>query len=166
MSDIELSNPSPLEGDVKHIDIKHISVQVQDLVPTPSLTPALTPDEDDLEAMAGKKVFALEKPDDRAKELAAKLTLEEQVCCSRLVTWQCPAHSAFNTCFRSIFSGAGLLFTRIFSLAIILVLSVFCVPLPKRLSIFKQQNQTVLLFFPFGTMVNSCSETDLKRSPY
>jgi hypothetical protein len=30
--------------------------------------------------MAGKKIFTLEKPDDTAKELAAKLTLEEQVC--------------------------------------------------------------------------------------
>ena len=30
--------------------------------------------------MAGKKLYSLEKPDDRAKELASKLTLEEQVC--------------------------------------------------------------------------------------
>ena len=128
MSDIELSNPSPVEGgDIKHIDIKHISVQVQDLVPTPSLTPALTPDEDDLEAMAGKKIFALEKPNDRAKELAAKLTLEEQVCCSRLVTWQCPCptHGGVNTCFRSILFGAGLQFTRIFNLAVTVFLFVF-----------------------------------------
>ena len=114
MSDIELSNPSPVEGgDIKHIDIKHISVQVQDLVPTPSLTPALTPDEDDLEAMAGKKIFAL--------------TLEEQVCCSRLVTWQCPCptHGGVNTCFRSILFGAGLQFTRIFNLAVTVFLFVF-----------------------------------------
>lgn len=30
--------------------------------------------------MAGKKLYSLERPDDKAKELASKLTLEEQVC--------------------------------------------------------------------------------------
>jgi hypothetical protein len=30
-------------------------------------------------AMAGKKIFSLEQPTDKARELAAKLTLEEQV---------------------------------------------------------------------------------------
>jgi beta-glucosidase len=49
---------------------------------TPSLTPSSTPEqtspaEDD--AMAGKKIFSLERPDDKARDLAAKLTLEEQV---------------------------------------------------------------------------------------
>jgi hypothetical protein len=29
--------------------------------------------------MAGKKIFSLEQPTDKARELAAKLTLEEQV---------------------------------------------------------------------------------------
>lgn len=80
MGDIVQTNPSPIEGgDVKHIDIKQPTVQVQPVVATPTLTPTLTPDEDDLDAMAGKKVFSLERPDDRARELAAKLTLEEQV---------------------------------------------------------------------------------------
>jgi beta-glucosidase len=81
MADINVFNPSPIEeADVKHIDIKQQpAIQVQPVISTPTLTPALTPDEDDLEAMAGKKVFTLEKPDDRAKELAAKLTLEQQV---------------------------------------------------------------------------------------
>jgi beta-glucosidase len=80
MADIDQANPSPLEGgDTKHIDIKQAAIQVQTVVATPTLTPALTPDEDDIDAMAGKKVFSLEKPYDRARELAAKLTLEEQV---------------------------------------------------------------------------------------
>jgi len=83
MGSIDLSNPSPLERDVKHTDIKQAAIQVQAVVSTPSLTPDLSPDEKssagDLDAMTGKKIFALEKPDDRARELAAKLTLEEQV---------------------------------------------------------------------------------------
>ncbi|KAF2662986.1 glycoside hydrolase family 3 protein [Lophiostoma macrostomum CBS 122681] len=81
MGDIDrpIANPSPIEGkDFKHIDIKQVAVQVQLLV-SPTLTPALTPDQDNVEAMAGKKVFTLERPDDRARELAAKLTLEEQI---------------------------------------------------------------------------------------
>lgn len=82
MADIDQANPSPLEREpTKHIDIKQAAaIQVQTVVATPTLTPALTPDEDDIDAMAGKKVFSLEKPYDRARELAAKLTLEEQVC--------------------------------------------------------------------------------------
>ncbi|KAF2806648.1 uncharacterized protein BDZ99DRAFT_82558 [Mytilinidion resinicola] len=32
--------------------------------------------------MAGLKVFGTEKPDDRARELAKTLSLEEQVCCA------------------------------------------------------------------------------------
>jgi beta-glucosidase len=43
---------------------------------TPSLTPTSSPKED---AVAGKKLYSLEHPDDRAKELASQLTLEEQV---------------------------------------------------------------------------------------
>jgi beta-glucosidase len=40
-----------------------------------------TPDEtNDVGDMTGKKLFGLEKPDDRARELAKKLSLEEQVC--------------------------------------------------------------------------------------
>jgi beta-glucosidase len=79
MDNINHANPSPVEEDLKHIDIKHAAIQVKPVVSTPTLTPALTPDDDDIEAMAGKKLFSLERPDDRARELAAKLTLEEQV---------------------------------------------------------------------------------------
>jgi beta-glucosidase len=80
MTDIHHANPSSLGGkDVNNIDIKRASIQVQPVVPTPTLTPALTPDDDDIEAMAGKKIFSLSRPDDKARELAAKLTLEEQV---------------------------------------------------------------------------------------
>lgn len=84
MSSLELASPSPIVGkDVDCIDIKEALVQVQPI--TADLTPATTPEErsphDDDDAMAGKKVFTLEKPDDRARELAAKLTLEEQVGC-------------------------------------------------------------------------------------
>jgi beta-glucosidase len=83
MGDIDqaIANPTSMEGEnVKHIDIKQVAVQVQPLE-TPNLTPSLTPNQDDIEAMAGKKLFTLERPDDKARELAAKLTLEEQVRC-------------------------------------------------------------------------------------
>ncbi|KAF2869394.1 hypothetical protein BDV95DRAFT_98517 [Massariosphaeria phaeospora] len=90
MSSIDLANPSPIEGRVKHIDIKQAAIQMQPVEPTLILTPASTPEEekftDDLDAMAGKKVFSLEKPDDRARELAAKLTLDEQVCLLFLIS--------------------------------------------------------------------------------
>jgi hypothetical protein len=80
MSMIDVGNPSPIEqGDVKHVDIKQPPVQVQTaFVDTPAQTPNETP-VDDNDAMAGKKVFSTEKPDDRARELAKSLTLEEQV---------------------------------------------------------------------------------------
>ena len=82
MSNIDLAIPSPTEGDIKRIDIKQAAIQVQPIVSTPILTPATTPDEKspaDVENMTGKKIFALERPDDKARELAARLTLEEQV---------------------------------------------------------------------------------------
>jgi beta-glucosidase len=80
MADIDHANPSSLGGkDVNKIDIKRASIQVQPVIPTPTLTPALTPDDDDIEAMAGKKIFSLSRPDDRARELVKTLTLEEQV---------------------------------------------------------------------------------------
>lgn len=84
MADIDLGNPSPVEqkeGQLKHIDIKQANIHVQTVVDTPTLTPALTPEEKPAEdIMTGKKLFTLEKPDDRARELAASLSLEEQVC--------------------------------------------------------------------------------------
>lgn len=82
MATINLGNTSPTEADIKHIDLKQAAIQVQPVnIDTPTLTPATTPDETSPsdEAMAGKKIFSLERPDDRARELAAKLTLEEQV---------------------------------------------------------------------------------------
>ncbi|PSN63451.1 hypothetical protein BS50DRAFT_500950 [Corynespora cassiicola Philippines] len=82
MSNIDLAIPSPTEGDIEHIDIKQAAIQVQPIVSTPILTPATTPDEKspaDVENMTGKKIFALERPDDKARELAARLTLEEQI---------------------------------------------------------------------------------------
>lgn len=81
MATINLGNTSPT-GDIKHIDLKHAAIHVQPVtLDTPSLTPATTPEEisPSDEVMAGKKIFSLERPDDRARELAAKLTLEEQV---------------------------------------------------------------------------------------
>ena len=81
MTEIILGTPSPVEEDEKApLDIKQPSHQP--VVTPPTLTPALTPEEqlpEDIDDMAGKKVFTLERPDDRARELAAKLTLEEQV---------------------------------------------------------------------------------------
>lgn len=81
MDGIEVTSPTFREGHkTETVDIKEAIVQIKPL--TPELTPATTPDEqspcrDDI--MAGKKVFALERPDDRARALAARLTLEEQV---------------------------------------------------------------------------------------
>jgi beta-glucosidase len=84
MSFIDVNNPGTIErGDLKHVDIKQADIHVQTVVPTPLLTPSHTPERrlsDDSKDMVGKKIFLLEKPDDRARELAAKLTLEEQAC--------------------------------------------------------------------------------------
>jgi beta-glucosidase len=84
MSSIDADNPGTVQGgDLKFVDIKQANVQVQPVIPTPLLTPSHTPERrpsDDSNDMAGKKIFLLEKPDDRARELAAKLTLEEQAC--------------------------------------------------------------------------------------
>lgn len=83
MATINLGNANAAEGHVKHMDLKQPAIHIHPvMLDTPSLTPATTPDqnspsEDD--AMAGKKVFSLQRPDDKARDLAAKLTLEEQV---------------------------------------------------------------------------------------
>lgn len=100
MADINQANPSPIEGgDVQHVDIKQPAISVQPIVATPTLTPALTPDEDDIEAMTGKKIFSLERPDDRARELAAKLTLEEQVRDHFLMSEELgPSRRGVHTC--------------------------------------------------------------------
>jgi beta-glucosidase len=82
MSGVELAGSNPIEGGTaESMDIKEAVVHVLPL--TPELTPANTPENqspsrDDI--MTGKKIFGLEKPDDRARALAAKLSLEEQVC--------------------------------------------------------------------------------------
>jgi len=79
MTTINLGLASPAEGEVKHIDLKQANIQVQ---PVPLDTPATTPEQNspsEEHAMAGKKIFSLEQPTDKARELAAKLTLEEQV---------------------------------------------------------------------------------------
>jgi beta-glucosidase len=81
MSGVELDNPSSREGGtIVPVDIKEAVVHVKPL--TPELTPATTPEDQSPsrdDTMAGRKIFELEKADDRAKELAAKLSLEEQV---------------------------------------------------------------------------------------
>jgi beta-glucosidase len=88
MTQIILGSPSPIEEDEKApLDIKQASHH-RPVVTPPTLTPARTPEEklpEDLDAMAGKKAFSLERPDDRARELAAKLTLEEQVGVTQFV---------------------------------------------------------------------------------
>jgi beta-glucosidase len=82
MATINLENTSHT-GNVKNIDLKHAAVRVQPVIlDTPSLTPAATPEEAspaEEDAMVGKKMFSVEQPHDKARELAAKLTLEEQV---------------------------------------------------------------------------------------
>lgn len=78
MTTMHLGTLSPTEDDNKIIDLKRATFQVTPVdTVTPSLTPTSSPEVD---TMAGKKLYSLEKPDDRAKELASKLTLEEQVC--------------------------------------------------------------------------------------
>lgn len=80
MSTMHLGTLSPTEDDHTVIDLKQAAFQVTPVdTVTPSLTPTSPPEG---EAMTGKKLYSLERPDDRAKELASKLTLEEQVCCS------------------------------------------------------------------------------------
>jgi hypothetical protein len=83
MTAINLGTLSPVDEDVTHLDIKEAAFHVQPItLDTPSATPATTPDQGSPlgdSTMAGKKVFSLERPDDRARELTAKLTLEEQV---------------------------------------------------------------------------------------
>ncbi|KAF2846846.1 glycoside hydrolase family 3 protein [Plenodomus tracheiphilus IPT5] len=82
MATINLGNASPTE-DVKHIDLKHAAIQIRPVtLDTPSLTPVATPEQNspaEEDIMAGKKVFSLERPDDKAREVAAKLSLEEQI---------------------------------------------------------------------------------------
>lgn len=82
MATINLGTASPTEGDLRQIDFKQATIQVQPVtLDTPSLTPATTPDENSPseEVMAGKKIFSLERPTDKARELVKQLTLEEQV---------------------------------------------------------------------------------------
>ncbi|OCL11034.1 hypothetical protein AOQ84DRAFT_203405 [Glonium stellatum] len=78
MGDTHLA-PSPIEDPgIVDVTIKHAAHHPTFMPPT--LTPALTPEEPiNIEIMAGKKLYTLERPDDAARELAAKLSLEEQV---------------------------------------------------------------------------------------
>ena len=65
------------------MDLKQPTIHVQPVtLDTPDSTPATTPDQNspsEEDVMAGKKIFSMRRPDDRAKDLAAQLTLEEQV---------------------------------------------------------------------------------------
>jgi beta-glucosidase len=83
MATMNLANASPTEGELRQIDLKQATIQVQ---PVTLDTPATTPEQNSPsdEVMTGKKIFSLEQPKDKARELAATLTLEEQVrtlCC-------------------------------------------------------------------------------------
>ncbi|KAF3052003.1 hypothetical protein E8E11_011021 [Didymella keratinophila] len=74
---MHLGTLSPTEDDNKIIDLKQATFQVTPVdTVTPSLTPTSPPEGD---VMAGKKLYSLEKPDDKARELASRLTLEEQI---------------------------------------------------------------------------------------
>ncbi|KAH8630202.1 glycoside hydrolase family 3 protein [Alternaria alternata] len=80
MATINIGNASPTE-DIRQYDIKHAAIHIQPVtLDTPTLTPAATPEDASPaeETMAGKKIYSMERPDDRARQLAAKLTLEEQ----------------------------------------------------------------------------------------
>jgi len=79
MAAINLGTASPTEGEIRHMDLKQATIQVE---PVQLETPATTPEQNspsEEHTMAGKKIFSLEQPTDKARELAAKLTLEEQV---------------------------------------------------------------------------------------
>ncbi|KAF9699328.1 hypothetical protein EKO04_002371 [Ascochyta lentis] len=77
MTTMHLGTLSPTEDNNKLIDLKQATFQVTPVdTVTPSLTPTSSPE---VETMAGKKLYSLERADDKAKELASKLTLEEQV---------------------------------------------------------------------------------------
>ncbi|KAF1946318.1 hypothetical protein EJ02DRAFT_441234 [Clathrospora elynae] len=82
MATINLRKASPTE-DVTHMDLKQAAIQIHPMtLDTPSLTPATTPEESspaEEDAMAGKNIFSMAQPDLRAKEIAAQLTLEEQI---------------------------------------------------------------------------------------
>lgn len=81
MATINLGNASPTE-DIRQVDIKHAAIQIQPVpLDTPSLTPVATPEDASPaeESMVGKKIYSMERPEDKARSLAAKLTLEEQV---------------------------------------------------------------------------------------
>jgi beta-glucosidase len=91
MATINLANASPAEGELRQIDLKQATIQVR---PVTLDTPATTPEQNSPsdEVMTGKKIFSLEQPMDKARELAATLTLEEQVrtfCCLLNRAWQC-----------------------------------------------------------------------------
>jgi beta-glucosidase len=83
MATINLGTPSPIEGGISHVDLKQPTVQVQPVtLDTPSSTPATTPDQNspsEEHNMTGNKVFSTQRADDKARKLAATLTLEEQV---------------------------------------------------------------------------------------
>jgi beta-glucosidase len=82
MATINLGTATPKGGEMRQIDLKQATIQVQPVtLDTPSLSPATTPEQNSPseEVMAGKKVFSMEQPADKARELAAQLTLEEQV---------------------------------------------------------------------------------------
>ena len=83
MATINLGNPSPIEGEVSHVDLKQPTVQVHPVtLDTPSASPATTPEQNspsEEHNMAGNKVFSTQRADDKARKLAATLTLEEQV---------------------------------------------------------------------------------------
>ena len=76
MGDTNLA-PTPIEDPgIADVAIKHATHHPA------FMPPALTPEEPiDTEIMKGKKLYTLERPDDAARELAAKLSLEEQVGC-------------------------------------------------------------------------------------
>lgn len=78
MAAISLGIANPTQGDLRQIELKQATIQVQ---PVTIDTPATTPEQNSPseEVMTGKKVFSLERPMDKARDLAAKLTLEEQV---------------------------------------------------------------------------------------
>jgi beta-glucosidase len=84
MATMNLEIANPTQGDLRQIELKQATIQVQ---PVTIDTPATTPEQNSPseEAMTGKKVFSLERPMDKARELAAKLTLEEQVRFSSFV---------------------------------------------------------------------------------
>lgn len=81
--------PAEKDADIKVFPRQEPLVQPATITPTQTLSESSGSDAG--ETMAGKKIASLEKPDDAARDLVKKLTLEEQVW----ILFSCPKRNFF-----------------------------------------------------------------------